>query len=87
MEYVEGRPRFDDPEAAARRLVQISHVEQDQGGRIQVEKVKRIFLFQDNGSATEWLAGIERAIKRGWLSIDENGVYVKITPEDAGLFA
>ena len=68
-------------------MVQISHyVEQDQDSRIHVEKVKRIFLFGDNGSATEWLAGIEFAIQCGWFSIDKSGVYLKITTEGAELF-
>jgi hypothetical protein len=88
MKYAEDRPRYDDPEVAARRLVEIAHgVEKAPEGRILIGKVKHPFLFQDNGTATECIAGFRRAIERGRLWMHESGTYVKITRTGAELFA
>jgi hypothetical protein len=88
MNDADDRPRYDDPEVAARRLLEIAHAaEKVQDGRIHVDKVKHPFLFQDKGSATECVAGFRLAIERGWLWMHESGTYVKVTPEGAALIA
>jgi hypothetical protein len=88
MEYVEGHPRYEDPEVAARRLVEIAHgVVEVPDGQIQIEKIKLPFLFQDRARPSECIAGLNFAIERGWLWMHDSGTYVKITPAGAELFA
>ncbi|WP_454629482.1 hypothetical protein [Bradyrhizobium cenepequi] len=88
MKFVEDRPRYDKPEIAARRLMEIAHtIEPVQDGRIHVEKINYLFLFQDMAKPAEYGAGIKFAIERGWLWMHESGTYVKITSEGAELFA
>ena len=50
-----------------------------QEGRISIEKINGPFLFGDNGTPAEYGAGLELAIKRGWLELHESGTYVKFT--------
>ena len=45
------------------------------------------FLFRENGTPAEYSAGLELAIKRGWLELHESGTFVKFTPAGADLFA
>jgi hypothetical protein len=88
MEYVEGRPHYDDPEKAARRLLEFARaVEPVQDGRIHIEKINYPFLFRDKAKPAEYGAGLKLAIERGWLWMHESGTYVKITPTGAELFA
>jgi hypothetical protein len=73
MNFVERKP-LADPDAAARRLVEIANgVEAVQDGRIFIERVNA------GGSGEQFRAGIERAIALGWLWRHENGTYVKFT--------
>jgi hypothetical protein len=54
MEYVEGRPRYDDPEKAARRLLELARaVEPVPDGCIYIEKNNCPFLFQDKTTPAE----------------------------------
>jgi hypothetical protein len=86
MKYLEPRP-FADPEAAARKLLEIANAtEAVQDGRLHIEKINLPFL-RDGGSPAEYGAGMKRAIERGWLWMHESGTYVKFTPAGADLFA
>jgi hypothetical protein len=78
---------FADPDAAARKLVEIANAaEAVQDGRIYAELVNAAFLAA-GGSPAEFRAGIERAVTKGWLWRHESGAYVKFTPAGADLFA
>jgi hypothetical protein len=67
MRFVEPRP-FADPEAAARKLLEIANsVEPVQDGRIHIEKLNWPFLAEFKGSPAEYSAGLKLAIERGWI--------------------
>ena len=86
MKFVKPHP-FTDPDAAARKLVEIANrVEAVQDGRIYIERVNEPFLAA-GGSADQFRAGIERAIALGWIWRHESGTYVKFTDSGAALFA
>jgi hypothetical protein len=86
MKFVE-HPPFADPDAAARKLVEIANgVEAVQDGRIYIERVNEPFLAV-GGSADQFRAGIEQAIALGWLWRHESGTYVKFTEKGAEMFA
>jgi hypothetical protein len=86
VKYVPARP-FADPEAAARRLMEIvNSVEPVQDSRIHIEKINGPFL-RGGGLPAEYGAGLKRAIERGSLWLRESGTYVKFTPIGAELFA
>jgi hypothetical protein len=58
---------YADPEKAARKLIEIANtVEAVQDGRIHIEKINEPFL-RAGGSPTEYVAGLELAITKGWL--------------------
>jgi hypothetical protein len=78
MKFVADRP-FVDPDAAARKLVEIANdVETVQDGRIYIERVNAPFLAA-GGSGDDFRAGIARAIAQGWLWRHESGTYVKFS--------
>jgi hypothetical protein len=86
VKYVPTRP-FADPEAAARRLMEIvNSVEPVRDSRIHIEKINGPFL-RGGGLPAEYGAGLKRAIERGSLWLRESGTYVKFTPIGAELFA
>jgi hypothetical protein len=86
MKFVESRS-FADPDAAARKLVEIaSTIEPVQNGRIYIELVNAP-LLKAGGSPDEYRAGLDRAIAKGWLTRHESGTYVKFTEAGAALFA
>ena len=86
MKFVTNR-RFADPEAAARKLVEIANgIEPVQDSRLYVERVNAPFLAA-GGSGEEFRAGIERAVALGWLWRHESRTYLKFTPAGAELFA
>jgi hypothetical protein len=79
---------YADPEKAARKLVDIANsIEPAQDGRIFIELINWPFLSEHKGSPTEYKAGLELAIARGWLVLHESGTYVKFTQAGAELFA
>jgi hypothetical protein len=79
MKFATSRP-YSDPEAAARKLVEIANsVEAVQEGRIYIELINGPFLFGLKATPDEFLAGLDRAIERGWLILHESGTYVKFT--------
>jgi hypothetical protein len=85
--FVEPRP-LADPEAAARKLMEIANsVEPVQDGRIHIEKINGPFLYEHRGSPPEYKAGLDLAIERGWLWLHESGTYLKFTDSGAVLFA
>ena len=78
---------FTDPDAAARKLVEIANAaEAVQDGRVHIELVNGPFLGA-GGTPAEYRLGLARAIDNGWLWRHESGVYVKFTPAGADLFA
>ena len=87
MKFVDPNP-FNDPDAAARKLVEIANaVEPVQDGRIHIEKINGPFLYRDGGWPAEYGTGMKLAIERGWLWLHESGTFVKFTDAGAALFA
>jgi hypothetical protein len=85
--FVSDRP-YADPEAAARKLIEIaSTIEAVQDGRIFIEEINAPFLFDLRATPAEYSAGLKLAIERGWLQLHESGTYVKFTQAGAELFA
>jgi len=65
VKFVNNRP-FADPDAAARKLVEIANAaEAVQDGRIYIELINAAFLTA-GGTPAEYRAGIERAVTKGW---------------------
>ena len=84
--FVADRP-FADPDAAARKIVEIANdVEAVQNGRIYIERINAPFLAV-GGTGDDFRAGVERAIALGWLWLHESGTYMKFTDAGAALFA
>jgi hypothetical protein len=80
--------RYADPEAAARKLIEIANsVEAVQDGRIFIELINGPMLFEHKATPAEYGASLKLAIERGWLEIDRSGTYVKFTQAGAELFA
>jgi hypothetical protein len=78
---------FTDPDAAARKLVQIANAsEAVQDGRIYIELIDRPFL-KEGGTPDQYRAALARAVTLGWLWLHESGSYVKFTPAGAELLA
>jgi hypothetical protein len=72
---------FADPEAAARKLMEIANaIEPVQDGRIFIELINGPFLFEHKCSPAEHGPGLKLAIERGWLWMHESGTYVKLPP-------
>jgi hypothetical protein len=87
VKFAADRP-YADPEAAARKLVEIANsVEAVQDGRIFIELINWPFLHDLKGTPAEYGAGLDVAIKRGWLQMHESGTYVKFTQAGTELFA
>jgi len=81
-------PNFADSEKAARKLIEIANsAEAVQDGRIFIELINWPFLSELKGTPAEYKAGLDLAIKRGWLWLHESGTYVKFTQAGADLFA
>ena len=87
MKLTVDRP-YSDPEKAARTLVEIANtVEVVQDGRIYIELINGPFLFREKGTPEEYKAGLDLAIERGWLDLNESGTFVKLIKGGAELFA
>ncbi len=87
MKFVEPNP-LSDPETAARKLIEIaSGVEAVQDGRIHIEKINAPFLFEIKGTPAQYLAGLKRAVERGWIVLHESGTFIRFTQAGADLFA
>ncbi len=79
MKLINERP-YANPEAAARKLIELAAGIEPINGRIHIEKINGPFMSNDgcNGSGTEFGAGIKFAIEKGWLDLHESGTYVKL---------
>lgn len=79
MKHVEARP-YADPEAAARKLVELAAGVEPINGRIHIEKINGPFLSKDGCKATgaEFGADLRYAIEQGWLELHESGTYVRL---------
>jgi hypothetical protein len=86
MKFAIDRP-FDDPDKAARKLVEIANAsEAVQEGRIYIELINGAFLKQ-GGTPDQFRASLARAITLGWLWQHESGTYVRFTEAGAELFS
>ena len=87
MKFIDSRRPFADPEAAAKKLMEIaSGVEPVQDGRIFIELLNGPFPFELRGTPTEYGASLKLAIDRGWLRLHGSGTYVKLPRAGADLF-
>lgn len=79
MKLINERP-YADPEAAARKLIELAAAIEPINGRIHIEKINYPFMSKDgcNGSGPEFGAGIKYAIEQGWIDLHESGTYVKL---------
>lgn len=78
MKHVGERP-YADPEAAARKLIELTAtIEPVQDGRIHIEKINAPFLYTFKARGAEFGAGIDYAVKQGWLELHESGTYVRL---------
>ncbi|WBL77265.1 hypothetical protein I3J27_30230 [Bradyrhizobium xenonodulans] len=78
MKLTVERP-FADPEAAARKLVEIAKsIDAVQDGRIYIEKINAPFLYTLKATGPEFGAGISHAVERAWLELHESGTYVRL---------
>ena len=85
MKFVE-KSHFTDPDAAARKLVEIANtVEAVQDGRIYIELINIPFL-KEGGTPDQYRAALARAVTLGWLLLHESGTYVRFTQAGAELF-
>jgi hypothetical protein len=81
MKFISPRPHAD-PEAAARKLVEIAAgIEPVQDGRIHIEKVNAAFLYGLKATPDEYKAGLDFAGARGWLSPHESRTFVRFSPD------
>ena len=76
------------PIKPARKILEIANsTEAVQDGRIHIEKINGPFLLREKGTPAEYRAGLDLAIKRGWLVMHESGTFVRFTQAGADLFA
>ena len=65
---------YADPEAAARKLVELAKsAEAVQDGRIHIEKINYPFLSNLKATGPEFGAGIKYAAEKRWLELHESG--------------
>ena len=84
MKLTTERP-FANSEAAARKLIELaSDIEPVQPGRIYIELINYPMLFKLKATAAEYKAGLDLAIERGWLELDESGTYVRLLKTEQG---
>jgi hypothetical protein len=86
MRYADARP-YADPEAAARRVLEIANSVETVQGVIHIEKINGPMLYKDGATPAEYWAGLQRAIEKDWLKLHESGTFVTFTPAGADLFA
>ncbi|WP_316172163.1 MULTISPECIES: hypothetical protein [unclassified Bradyrhizobium] len=85
--FVELRP-YANPEAAARKIIDIANGLGDVwDGRLYTEKLNWPMLFELGATPSEWRAGIDLAVQKGWLWMHESGTYYKFTQDGKDLFA
>jgi hypothetical protein len=87
VKYVKPRP-YADPEAAARKLVEIANtIEPARDGRIFIEQINGPMLFEHKATPAEYKAGLDLAVAKGWLELHESGTFVRFTQGGKHLFA
>ena len=86
VKFVETNP-LSDPDAAARKIVEIANAVEPIQGRIHIEKVNGPFLFQVKGTPAQYKAGLLRAVALGWINVHESGTFLTFTQAGADLFA
>ncbi|MGY4294620.1 hypothetical protein ACVWXN_002715 [Bradyrhizobium sp. i1.4.4] len=88
MKHAEARP-YADPEAAARKLLELAAGVPPISDRIHIEKINGPFLSKTgcNASGPEFGAGVRYAVERGWLELHESGTYVRLLAPSKGLLA
>jgi hypothetical protein len=87
VKFVEPSP-LSDPATAARKLVEIaSGVEAVQDGRIYIELVNGPFLYEIKGTPSQYRAGLNHAIERGWIEMHRSGTFIRFTQAGADLLA
>ena len=77
MRYTTERP-FAHPEKAARRLMEhaAKGLRAHPGRKNYIEKIDGPFLFGDKATRAECSAGLDYAIRQGWLELHESGTFV-----------
>jgi len=87
MKFAEYRP-YADPEVTAHRIMEIAKgITPAENGKIYIELINYPMLFKDGAKPGEYWAGLQLAIKKGWLTYHESGTFVTMTPAGADLFA
>jgi hypothetical protein len=87
VKFVAARP-FADPEAAARKPLELANAHEPyMDGRILIERINGLFLYELKATPAEYKAGLDRAIEKGWLVLHESGTFVRFTQAGADLFA
>jgi len=77
--FVTSRP-YADPEAAARKIVELaSAIPTIQDGRIYVDEINGPFLRELQGTPAEYEAGLRLALDRGWLTMHESQTFVRLS--------
>jgi hypothetical protein len=85
--FIEPRA-YADPEAAARKIVEIAYGLGDVwDGRLFTEKLNFPMLTEFGASPAEWRAGIDIAVANGWLWAHESGTYYRFTQAGKDLLA
>ncbi|CEG07010.1 hypothetical protein BN961_00391 [Afipia felis] len=74
---------FANPEAAAKELIRLCKAEMEQANRsfAYTGTVNFTFIYDGGGTPASYGAGRDYAINKGWLTIDESGSRIMITPE------
>ncbi|MGY4476331.1 hypothetical protein [Bradyrhizobium sp. USDA 3364] len=86
MKHV-GDRLYSDPEKAARRIIEHARAfEPIQDGRIYIEKINRPMIDEDKATPAEYWAGLQYAIKQGWLEYHESGTFVRMKQAGKDLF-
>ena len=77
MKFIEPS-HFTDPDAAARKLVEIANAsEAVQDGRIYIELINSPFL-KEGGTPDQYRAALARAVTLGWLWLHESGTHLPV---------
>jgi hypothetical protein len=73
--FVQPRP-YSNPEAAARKLLEIAHAfEPSRMAASTSRKINGLMLFEHKATPAEYKAGLDLAIERSWLQLHESGTF------------
>jgi hypothetical protein len=81
--FIGDRP-YADPEAAARKLLDIvrGFIEQSGLSRTYTGVTNRAFL-DAGGSPAEYTAGVKYAAAKNWFEVDRSGTRITVLPDGA----